>query len=62
MNKESNTTDKLIQKIVDRQAELTALSTTILKHRIEKKESKTAYSWFEQFKEENNFFKLSKAV
>lgn len=62
MNKESNNTDKLLQKIVDRQAELAALTTKMLKHAHEKPKSNLTYSWFEQFKEENNFFKLSKAV
>lgn len=61
MNNKPTTTDQLMQKIVERQAELTAISTTIFKARI-KKENKVRYTWFEEFKNENNVFNLSKAV
>jgi hypothetical protein len=61
MKKEITSTDLLLQKIIDRQMELTVLSSTILKNK-SKKEIKANYNWFEQIKSRNNLFNLSKAV
>lgn len=62
MNKETPNTEELIQKIVNRQAELAALSTTILKAKPTKKESKIKYTWFWNEESKNDVFGLSKAV
>lgn len=53
-------TEKLMQKIIDRQAELAVLSEDIqkIKH---KKENKLDYTLWEQFENKINVFKLSKA-
>ena len=61
MNKDLNNTEKLIQKIVDRQAELVVLSTAIFKSE-PKKQSKINYTWFQEFENKIDVFKLSKAV
>ena len=61
MNQETNNTETLLQKIVERQMELIILSSSILKPKF-KKEIKANYSWFEQIKSRNNLFNLSKAV
>lgn len=61
MDQEIHNTETLLQKIIDRQMELTILSLTILKPKF-KKEIKADYSWFEQINSRNNLFNLSKAV
>lgn len=61
MNTNSNDTEKLMQKIVDRQVELTVLSTAILKSK-PKTQHNVNYAWFQEVKNKNNVFNLSKAV
>lgn len=61
MNNKSSNTEELIQKIVERQAELVVLTTTILKAET-KKESKPIYAWFWNDDNKNNVFELSKAI
>lgn len=59
MNIQLNAIESLLQRIVDRQAELTAMSADILK---QSKPTNINYKWFEKVKNKNNFLKLSKAV
>ena len=61
MNNESSNTEELIQKIVERQAELVVLTTTILKAET-KKEMKPLYAWFWNDDNKNSVFELSKAI
>lgn len=61
MNTNSNDTEKLMQKIVDRQVELTVLSDSILKNKT-KKQHNVNYVRFQEVKNKNNVFNLSKAV
>lgn len=54
-------TEELLQRIVERQAELIIMSSNILKNKTPK-QSNINYKWFETVKDKNAFLKLSKAV
>lgn len=60
MSDQEPNTDKLIQKIIDRQAELVVLSDIIKNKKIKK--FKNSHEWFEEIKDKNKLFGLSKAV
>ena len=61
MNIQSTNMEQLIQKIIDRQAELTILTAAVINSK-QKKESKYSFDWFREFEAEPDVFKLSKAI
>lgn len=61
MNIQPTNMEQLIQKIIDRQAELTILTAAVINSK-QKKESNYSFAWFREFEAEPDVFKLSKAV
>ena len=60
MSDQEPNTDKLIQKIIDRQAELVVLSDIIKSKKIKK--FKDLPEWLDEIKDKNKLIGLSKAV